>query len=88
MHVNRGNSFTVKGYFLTVHLYKLTMPYIRKTHDIWAILGFYGGQWEEVTQEVTRKEALVNLKAYRENEHSTMFKLKKQRVKNAQLSPS
>lgn len=43
----------------------------------YSIQGFYSGQWEEVTTEETRKEALDQLKCYRENESGTAFRMKR-----------
>jgi hypothetical protein len=33
----------------------------------WVIQGFYNGEWEDETEEVTRKDCLAQLKLYREN---------------------
>lgn len=53
--------------------------YKRKTVDIYEIQGLYTYGYEVVTYEETRKEALQQLKAYRENEPGTLFKLVKHR---------
>lgn len=55
--------------------------YIRKTRDVWAIQGCYEGGWEDVTEEITRKEALTNLKLYREADPKIQFRLVKRREK-------
>lgn len=39
----------------------------RKTRDVWHLLVNYGQGWEHETTEATRKEALVQLRCYREN---------------------
>lgn len=57
--------------------------YKRKTEDEWRIMGFYPDGWEELTTETTWKEAKANVKAYRENEPGTRFKVVKKRVKIA-----
>ena len=46
------------------------MTYQRKTKDVFEIQGYYGSQygWECVTTEETWKEAMTNLRLYRENE--------------------
>ena len=56
------------------------MAYTRKTADEFEVQGYYNGGWEMVTTEVTRKEARENLRAYRENESNTAFKIVKKRV--------
>lgn len=61
------------------------MAYIRKTTDEWNIYGNYGFGFEHVTCEVTRKEAITNLKAYRENEPGISFKVIKNRVRKENL---
>jgi hypothetical protein len=53
--------------------------YIRKTVDIWEIIGFYAGQWEIVTTETTKADAKMNLKLYQENEPGTIFTMRKKR---------
>ena len=52
----------------------------RKMCDEFRILGHYAHGWEEVTCETTRAAAMENLRAYRENEPGTAFKLKVARV--------
>jgi hypothetical protein len=56
--------------------------YTRKTKDVWTLLGYYGPEngWEEVLTENTRKEAMEQLKTYRENEPYS-FKITKRREK-------
>lgn len=55
--------------------------YKRKTVDEFQIHGNFTGEWEEVTAESTRKEALVNLRLYRQENPGVPFKLVKKRVK-------
>ena len=43
------------------------MPYIRKTVDEWEIQGNNGYGWECETTETSRKDALTQVKCYREN---------------------
>ncbi len=44
------------------------MPYIRKTIDEWELQGYHATYgWECETTESTRKDALAQLKCYREN---------------------
>lgn len=52
----------------------------RLTEDVWGIfLHVEGEGWEEVTSETTRKMGHTNLKAYRENDPSNTYKIKKYR---------
>jgi hypothetical protein len=44
------------------------MAYVRKTKDVYLIIGNYGYGWEEVTEEETRKAAVKQLRCYNENE--------------------
>lgn len=53
--------------------------YTRKTKDWFAIEGNYGGGFEIVTHEETRKEAKEMLKCYRENEPRFCFRMRKYR---------
>jgi hypothetical protein len=52
---------------------------------IWVVQGYYGRLygWEDVTAEETRKEALVRLREYRENEPQYRHRLKRQRESEA-----
>jgi hypothetical protein len=61
------------------------MAYVRKTRDEWQIHGWYGSLygWEEVSVYDSRKEAIVDLRIYRESERGIAFKLIKCRVKIA-----
>ena len=54
------------------------MSYVRKTKDIFNILGNYGYShgWEVVTCEETRREARKRLIEYRQNEPGIPFKVK------------
>lgn len=51
------------------------MAYVRKTRDVFEIVGFYAGGWEAVTCEDTRREASRRLREYLENEPGTPFRL-------------
>jgi len=56
-------------------------PYKRKTEDEWQIQGFYPPYgWEEVTAETNRKDAIIQVKCYRENETNTAFRIVKKRI--------
>lgn len=55
--------------------------YIRKTKDVYILLGNYGYGWDELLTEESRKEALQRLKEYRENERNAIHKIKKVRIK-------
>lgn len=57
------------------------MGYKRKTEDEYQIQGCYGGTWEEVCCETSRKDAKKTLKEYRENEAGIPFKIVKKRIK-------
>lgn len=61
------------------------MAYIRKTEDVFYILGFYPGYgWEEETAETTREEAKQRLREYRENQPEYSHKIiKKREIKQA-----
>lgn len=59
------------------------MSYIRKTRDEWVIeqdFG-YGHGWEEVCSADNRREALDDLKSYRENQPKYPVRMRKTRVK-------
>jgi hypothetical protein len=53
----------------------------RTTEDEYVIQGKYEGKWEDLDHNQTMAEAKVNLKAYRENEKGTEFKLVHRKVK-------
>ena len=57
------------------------MAYTRKTKDLWDIEGYYAGGWEAVTCEESWKAAREQVKAYRENERGTSFRVRKYREK-------
>lgn len=57
------------------------MKHIRKTEDIYNIMGNYGQGWEVVTAETDRKEARARLKEYNENEPQYPHKIIKKREK-------
>lgn len=44
------------------------MTYVRKTKDVYVVMGDYGQGLEELTEEATRKEAREQLRCYNENE--------------------
>jgi hypothetical protein len=56
------------------------MAYTRKTADEWTIQGNYGHGWEDLSAYDKRDEARADLRAYRENEAGTPFRLVKRRV--------
>lgn len=54
----------------------------RLTCDEWHVEGYYSYcGWECVTTETSRKEAMVRLKEYRENEAGTAFRVVKRKVR-------
>lgn len=53
--------------------------YVRKTIDCWIFYCDYGQGWEEETREYTRREMLINRKAYHENSRYPL-KIVKKRV--------
>ena len=55
--------------------------YVRKTRDIYVLLGDYGYGWDEILIESTKKDILARLKEYQENEPNYLHKIKKKRVK-------
>lgn len=57
------------------------MKYIRKTRDEFAIQGYYGQGWEDVTTEDNRREARERLHEYRENETNYPHRMIKRRVR-------
>ena len=57
------------------------MSYIRKTEDVYSIMGNYGPGFEEVTTEETWKDALKCLRDYRENVPQYSFYIKKSRIR-------
>lgn len=63
------------------------MAYVRKTEDEFQLLGMYGGEWELLTTETTRKEIKERWKEYRENEPSVSLKWQKKRVKIPTVQP-
>lgn len=54
--------------------------YIRKTIDRWDIMANYGYGWEYECSSYSKKEALADLKAYRENSNG-FYHLEKHREK-------
>lgn len=59
------------------------MAYKRKTRDVYELQSYYGPEygWETLFEEDTRKEALDQLRCYRENEPEYPHRIKKRRVK-------
>ena len=55
------------------------MAYVRKTVDVFDIEGRYAHSWEAVTSEETWKDARAQVRAYRENEPDTAFRIRKYR---------
>lgn len=55
------------------------MSYQRKTRDVWEVQGFYCGEWECLTTEETRSEAVAQKKCYDENERSVPHRIKQVR---------
>lgn len=55
------------------------MAYQRKTRDVWEVQGFYFGEWERLTTEETRGEAVAQRKCYDENERGVPHRIKKVR---------
>ena len=60
------------------------MGYIRKTEDVYSIMGNYGSGFEEVTTEETMEDAQQTLKDYRDNEPQYSFYIKKSRIRKEQ----
>ena len=54
--------------------------YKRKTKDVYVVRSDNGYGWEDVTEENTRREGLLRLKEYRENEVHCPHKLITRRV--------
>lgn len=55
------------------------MAYQRKTKDVWEVQGFYYGEWECLTTEETRSEAIAQKKCYDENERGFPHRIKQVR---------
>ncbi len=67
------------------------MAYVRKTRDVWTVLAYTGHQfrgrsdsqsgygWEEMTAELTYREARDRLREYRENQPQYRYKLRLKR---------
>ena len=55
--------------------------YKRKTVDEWQIHQMWSGEWEEVSAYDKRKEALIDLRLYRENQPEAPVKIICRRVK-------
>lgn len=60
------------------------MEYVRKTKDVYYLMGNYGYGWEEMIEYDTYKQAKQDLISYRENVTkygNGYFYIKKRRVK-------
>lgn len=55
--------------------------YIRKTKDIFYLLGWYGYGWDYVEQAETLKEMKQAKKEYQENQPEYIYKIVKKRIK-------
>lgn len=53
--------------------------YQRKTKDVYILMGHYGYRWEELATYETKKKALQDYKAYKENEPQYHHKIIKKR---------
>lgn len=61
------------------------MAYQRKTRDYYDVEGNYGSghDWEAVTAEDSRREAMARLREYRENKPGVTFRLRARRERIA-----
>lgn len=57
------------------------MSYKRKTRDTWQLLSNYGYGWDFLANYESKKDALIDLKAYYENETGAAHKIIKKRMK-------
>ena len=57
------------------------MEYVRKTKDVYYLMGNYGYGWEEMFECENWKDAREQLKTYRDNEPQYSHKIVKRRVK-------
>lgn len=55
--------------------------YKRKTKDVFLIEQCFNGKWEEVCEEETRKDAIEQVKCYRENQPEIPVRRRQVRVK-------
>lgn len=55
--------------------------YVRKTYDEYEIQGYWAGEWELETTELTYKAAKENLNLYKENQPEVAHRIIKHRVK-------
>lgn len=55
------------------------MAYVRKTRYVWEVQGLYYGEWECLTTEESKKEAVEQRKCYDENERGVPHRIKKVR---------
>lgn len=53
--------------------------YIRKTKDVYILMGNWGYGWDEILTENTWKDIRTRLKEYRENDNSAAYKIVKKR---------
>ena len=51
----------------------------------WVIQGYYEGRWEDLTAHPIRASAILDLKAYRENEKGS-FRMIQRRELNKEIS--
>ena len=58
--------------------------YVRKTRDVYILLGNWGYGWDEVLEAENRQDLKMQLKTYRENDKTAVFKTKIKRVKIGQ----
>ncbi len=54
--------------------------YERKTKDIYSVEGKYNGEWEEICEEESMKDAAETLQCYMENEPQYPHRIRKRRV--------
>ncbi len=54
--------------------------YKRKTKDVYSVEGNYNGEWEELCEEETMKEATETLQSYMDNEPQYPHRIRKHRV--------
>ena len=57
------------------------MPYVRKTEDLHVVQMFTSCGWEDVAASTKSKESRADLKAYRENDPTYLYRLIRRRVK-------
>lgn len=55
--------------------------YVRKTEDVYILMGNWGYGWDEVLTESTMKEARQRLREYLENDKTASYKIVKKRIR-------